>query len=286
MPRPAKEPRIDRFLAGAVPGISVERARALIAEGRVRIRGKVVKAARKLWGGEEIELELPEVRAASRVEGPALSILFEDERFVVIDKPSKLVVEPEPGQISVVELLASQRTGFSVAGEALPGVAHRIDKDTTGCLILAKTDEALSRLKEAFESKGVEKTYLAIVLGSPEQSARLEGPYGRDPENPRKYTTRVESARRATLSFKVLSRAGDLSLLEVRLETGRTHQIRVQLSEAGFPLIGDPVYGTRESREHELAAKIGRIALHAWKLKIPALGIDVEAKAPFELRVE
>lgn len=276
-------PRLDAFLASAVPGLSLERARALLAQGRVRVNGKVAKPARRLWGGEAVELDLPGPAAAPRVEGPRLPVLYQDPLLVVVDKPAGLVVEEDGAAATVVTLLAAQLQGFDVGGRALPGVAHRLDRDTTGCLALARTDEGLARLQRAFAEKRVDKRYLALVLGAPADEARLDTPYGRDPRDPRRFTTRVQSARRARLTWRTRQRFAGVALLELELDTGRTHQIRVQLAEAGLPLLGDPVYGTPAARAHPAAKALGRVALHAARLTLTGVAereLAVEAPLP------
>ncbi len=284
VPREAAGERLDKHLSKQVPGLSLERARTLISQGRVRIRGKQCQPTRKLWGGEEIELELPPPRAAPRrtVEGPELPVLHDDEALVIVDKPPGLVVEPGGAEASVVELLAARLPPFDVEGVARPGVVHRLDRETSGCLVLARTDAAVAALDRAFQEKRVDKRYWTLVLGETPEQGRLEGPYGRDPENPRKYTTRVRSARRAALSFEVRERLVGATLLEVRLETGRTHQIRVQLSEAGHPVLGDAIYGPQEARAHPAAQALGRQALHALRLTLPHpfTGKDLRVEAP------
>jgi 23S rRNA pseudouridine1911/1915/1917 synthase len=286
VPRGAAGERLDKHLAANIPGLSLERARELIAKGHVRIRGKTCQPTRKLWGGEEVEVERPAPRrapAASRsAEGPALPVLHDDAALVVVDKPPGLVVEPSPSEPSVVGLLAARLPPFDVEGLAQPGVVHRLDRETSGCLALARTDAAVAALNLAFNEKRIDKRYLVLVLGEASESGRLEGPYGRDPENPRKYTTRVRSARRAALSFEVRERLKGATLLEVKLETGRTHQIRVQLSEAGHPVLADGLYGPREAREHPAAQAIGRQALHARSLSLPhpATGEALRVEAP------
>lgn len=273
---------VERWLSRAVPGISLERARALLAEQRVRICGKVARAGRKLWGDEEVELELPApARIAADMGGPALPVLFESPQALVVDKPAGVVVEPDGHNPSVVELLAAQRAGFDVEGQAAPGIVHRLDRDTTGCVVVARTDEGAAALRAAFEAGQVDKEYLALVLGAPAAEARLEGPYGRSKEDPRRYTTQVKSARRAALRYACVERlaSGSAALLRVFLETGRTHQIRVQLAEAGLPLLGDPLYGTREAREHPAARAAGRILLHAERLALRG-GFDCRARVP------
>ena len=286
VPRDAGPQKLDQFLKSAFPGVSLEYARRLLSDGRVRIRGKLPKPMRKLWGGEEVEVDFPAAAAAPRVQGTHLKALFESPEFLVLDKPAGLVVEPEGRAPCIVTLAASQFRGFDVLGAAVPGVAHRLDRETSGCLALAKTDAALANLQAAFVEKRVNKRYLALVLGIPPETSSLEGPYSRDPENPRKFTTRFASARRASLTFQVRERLSDCTLVEVKLETGRTHQIRVQLSEAGFPLLGDSVYGTEASIQHPAARALGRLALHAHSLAItfpaPASPISVNAALPSE----
>jgi len=266
--------RLDRFLARAL-SVKVERARELVAQGRVRIRGRTCSPHRKLFGGEEVEVARPAPRAAAPAAGePPLPLLHDDADCLVVDKPPGLPVEPSrPGAPSVVG--AASRLGrFDVGGRALPGLAHRLDRDTSGCLLLARHDRAVAALKAAFEAGRVEKTYLALVAGQPPEEGRLDTPYGRDPADPRRFTTRVASVRRARLGFAVRERLGGAALLEVRLETGRTHQIRVQLAEAGYPVIGDAVYGVTH-------ALLGRQGLHAWRLAFPApAGTAVAVEAP------
>ncbi|GEJ58222.1 RluA family pseudouridine synthase [Anaeromyxobacter diazotrophicus] len=271
--------RLDRFLARAL-SVQVERARALVAQGRVRIRGRTCSPHRKLFGGEEVEVTRPAPRAAAAAaDEPALAALFDDPDCLVVDKPAGLPVEPaRPGAPSAVG--AASRLGrFDVAGRALPGLAHRLDRDTSGCLLLARHDRALAALKGAFEAGRVEKSYLALVAGTPPDEGRLDTPYARDPADPRRFTGRVASARRARLRYRVRERLRGAALVEVRLETGRTHQIRVQLSEAGYPVLGDAVYGVA-------APGLARQALHAWRLAFPApsgAAVAVEAPVPADL---
>ncbi|QSQ13775.1 RluA family pseudouridine synthase [Myxococcus landrumensis] len=287
VPREVAGERLDRFIAKHVPGFSLERARALIESGGVRIRGKKCQPTRKLWGGESLEIELPRPKATfipSSVEGPRLTVLHDDAALVIVDKPPGLVVEREGRDASVADLLAVQRPPFDVEGQAMPGVVHRLDRETSGCLAFARTDDAAAALLRAFQEKRVDKRYWTLVLGNPPESGRLEGPYARDPDNPRRFTTRIPSARRAALSFQVRERLHGAALLEVDLDTGRTHQIRVQLSEAGFPVLADSLYGTDAAREHPAAKALGRQALHAFQLEIPSpltqQQVQVQAELP------
>jgi 23S rRNA pseudouridine1911/1915/1917 synthase len=265
--------RLDRFLSREL-AIPVERARALASQGRVRIRGRECSPLRKLFGGEEIVVERPAPRREAAV-GPALEVLHDDADCLVVSKPPGLPVEPaRPGAPSAIG--AAARLGrFDVAGRAAPGLPHRIDRDTSGCLLLARTDRALAALKRAFEEGTVEKSYLALVAGAPPDAGALDTAYGRSPSDPRRFTTCLSSPRRARLSWTVERRLRDGALLRVVLDTGRTHQIRVQLAEAGYPVLGDAIYG----RPSEA---IARQALHAERLAFPrpSDGARVEVSAP------
>ncbi|NPD24110.1 RluA family pseudouridine synthase, partial [Corallococcus exiguus] len=183
---------------------------------------------------------------------------------------------------SVVGLLAARCPPFDVEGVVQPGVVHRLDRETSGCLALARTDDAVAALLKAFQEKRVDKRYQTLVLGRPPDTGHLEGPYARDPKDPRRFTTRVPSARRAALTFTVRERFREGALLDIDLDTGRTHQIRVQLSEAGFPVLGDSLYGTEEARKHPAALAVGRQALHAWRLEVPSSATDqlIQVESP------
>lgn len=270
--------RLDAFLARALPALGKAGVQRLLDQGRVRVDGTKAKLLRRIRGGETVELDLPPPRPLPRVEGPKLEVLFDDAALLVVNKPANLVVEPEGNQPSLVALAATQFSGFDVGGLAAPGVAHRLDRNTTGCIALAKTDEALAALERAFVEKRVDKEYLALVGGAPPDTGSFDTPYARDPKDPRRYTTRVESPRRARLSFKTLERFENAALVEVSLDTGRTHQIRVQLSEAGFPVLGDERYGG-----HPLDRLVPRHALHAGHLRIEGV-LDVRAPLPADLQ--
>lgn len=278
VPREAAGERLDRFLARAL-AVRVERARELVARGEVRIRGKVPAVHRKLFGGEDVEVARLEpsrpARAAATAE-PALLVLHDDADVLVVSKPAGLAVLPtRAGGPSAAGAAAARLGRFDVAGRAAPGLPHRLDRDTSGALLLARTDRALARLNEAFDRGEVEKEYLAVVAGRPPPAGELDTPYGRSPSDPRRFTTRVASPRRARLRFEVARPLAGATLLRVVLDTGRTHQIRVQLAEAGYPVLGDAVYGVP-------SPVIGRQALHAERLAFPrpSDGARVEVHAP------
>ena len=181
-----------------------------------------------------------------------LTILFRDALLAVVDKPAGLAVDED-----VLPLAA--RALAPPGGRAWPRIVHRLDRGTSGCLLFALTKSAEQALKRAFDAGAVEKTYLALVRGAPPEMLRLDTPYGPDPRDRRRYTTRIETPRRARLAARVVERRGDATLLEVMLDTGRTHQIRVQLAEAGFPVVGDDTYGVPGER----------LMLHAHRLSFP-----------------
>lgn len=284
VPREARGQRLDLFLSRTVPGFNIDRAHLLLAQGHVLIDGKRAQGTRKLWGGEALEVAIPSPRSLEKVEGPRIPILFDDARLLVVNKPAGYTVAPEPGQVSIVDLVAAQSTGFDVGGLAEPGVVHRLDRETSGCLLLARTDSAVAELQAAFEARRLEKRYLALVLGHPPPEGSFDTPYARNPNNPRLYTTHERSARRARLSYRVLEQHSDAARVEIHLETGRTHQIRAQMSDAGFPVLGDPLYGNRETRDHPAALALERMALHAWKLALHeapgSAGFAAEAPVP------
>jgi 23S rRNA pseudouridine1911/1915/1917 synthase len=278
VPRERAGERLDRFLAAAL-AVPVERARALVSGGRVRIRGRTCSPHRKLFGGEEVVVVRPPPRAVAEA-GPALLALYDDADVLVVAKPAGLPVEPSRAGAPSAVGAACRLGTFDVAGRAAPGLPHRLDRDTSGCLLLARTDRALAALKRAFEEGRIEKEYLALVAGAPPDAGALDTAYGRSPADPRRFTTRVASARRARLSWTVERRLDGAALLRVVLGTGRTHQIRVQLAEAGFPVLGDAVYGAP-------SGAIARQALHAARLAFPrpsdGARVEVRADVPEDL---
>lgn len=244
---PDASPRLDAFLTRALPAVPKPELLKLLAAGKVRVNGKVAKPLRRIVGGEQVEVDDGRPDAASApLDRGRWRVLHDDAAMFVIDKPSGLVIEPG----------------------AVPGglIVQRLDKDTTGCLVLAKTNDAMVALQRAFEEKRIKKTYLALVWGAPPETGKLDTPYGRNPDDPRRYTSRVSSPRRARLSWVKREQFATAALLEIDLDTGRTHQIRAQLSDLGHPLLGDWLYGTAEARA--AGESIGRIPLHAWKLRI------------------
>jgi 23S rRNA pseudouridine1911/1915/1917 synthase len=285
-------------LVRLAPDLSRARAQRLVGEGHVLVDGHPAKPSARLRGGERLELVLAAPPPSGLVaQDLPLSVIHEDGDLLVLDKAPGMVVHPARGTPSgtVVNALLHRLGQAALPGER-PGLVHRLDKDTSGCLVVAKRDAALVALQEAFKARTVEKTYLALCHGVPPPSGRLDTPYGRHPTDRTRFTGRVEGSRRAVTEWTVLERFGDrASLLEVALETGRTHQIRVHLSEGGHPLLADAVYGGRR-REARLGADdpvrlaaeaLGRQGLHAWRLAFdqPRTGrrLRVEAPLPADL---
>jgi 23S rRNA pseudouridine1911/1915/1917 synthase len=290
VPDGAGQQRVDRFVAD-VAGLSRSYVQRLISAGRLTRDGVALKANSLVGAGDILELEVP---AAVRldVEGEAipLEIAYEDADLLVVNKPHGLVVHPSPGHDSgtLVNALLGRAAGAEyggIAGVRRPGIVHRLDRDTSGLLIVAKTDIAQASLMAQLKARRVKKTYLALVQGSVSAAiGRIEAPIGRDP----KLRTRmavVNDGRASTTGYRVRERFAGWTLLEVDLITGRTHQIRVHLEAIGHPIAGDPVYGTGTSRRGPDGLE--RLFLHAWRLEFtsPSGGelIRVTAELPAEL---
>ncbi|HET6412000.1 MAG TPA: RluA family pseudouridine synthase [Anaeromyxobacter sp.] len=291
--------RLDVALTRLAPDLSRARAKRLLEEGRVRLAGRRVRAAARLRPGEVISLEVPPPEPSSlEAENLPLAVLYEDPDLLVLDKAAGMVVHPARGspRSTVVNALLYRLSEGSGAPPRL-GLVHRLDKDTSGCLLVARTGAALQALQAQWKGRTVEKVYLAICHGELPAQGRLDTPYGRHPRDRTRFTGRVPSERRARTRWRVLERFGSrASLAEVRLETGRTHQIRVHLAEAGHPLLSDAVYGgtRREARlpaedpVRRAAAAVGRQALHAARLAFehPRTGrlMSFEAPLPADLK--
>ena len=241
--------RLDRWLASAMGDLSRSRVKALIEAGQVTRDGVVTRdPSEAVRPGARYALTLPPPAPATpAAQKMDLAVLYEDEHLLVLDKPAGLVVHPAPGNLDgtlVNALLAHAGEDLPVIGGAVrPGIVHRLDKDTSGVMVVAKTDRAHQALSEAFASRDLERAYLALVWGVPAQAAfRIEAPIGRHPVD-RKRMAVVPKGKPAATKVRLLRAHGAAAaLVECRLETGRTHQIRVHLSHAGHPLVGDPLY--------------------------------------------
>jgi 23S rRNA pseudouridine1911/1915/1917 synthase len=281
--------RLDRAIAASLPELSRSRVQALLEAGRVQVDGKPGRAALRLKGGETLSVTIPPPEPAiPEPEDLPLTVLHEDRDLLVLDKPAGLVVHPAAGHArgTLVNALLHHVKGLSGVGGVLrPGIVHRLDKETSGCLVVAKNDAALQALQRAFQARSVEKTYLALVHGQPPDTGRLETLHARHPRDRKRFTGRAKTGKPAVTTWRVRTRLDGAAFVEVGLETGRTHQIRVHLSEMGHPLLGDALYGgTRKGDAHVRAVQtsLGRQALHAWKLVFPhpRTGKVVRCEAP------
>ena len=288
--------RLDRFLAARLPEVSRSRLQSLIAEGRVRVNGATTtRASRKVTAGEVVELELPPPKPLELTpEDIPLDIVFEDEHLIVLNKPAGLVVHPAAGHESgtLVNALLHhvEKTGgrlSGIGGVERPGIVHRLDKDTSGLLVIAKTEKAHKHLSEQFATHGrdgrLHRAYLALAWGAPRlPTGSIDAPIGRHPKDRTRMAVRHhdESARQAITHYEVLetfpadAERPAASLLRCTLETGRTHQIRVHLAHIGHPVMGDPLYArTHAASANRLSPdartaldKLNRQALHAAEL--------------------
>ena len=268
--------RLDRALAAAVPTLSRERLKALIRSGAVELGGQPLRdPATKVRGEEAMRVAVPAPAAAhNEPQAIPLEIVFEDEHLLVVDKPAGLVVHPAAGNFdgTLVNALLHHCHGSlsGIGGVARPGIVHRIDKDTSGLLVVAKTDVAHEGLARQFAAHSIDRRYLAIVNGIPTVSeGKVDAPLARSATN-RKKIAIVEGSRgkRAVTHWRRLNLLRDAALMECRLETGRTHQVRVHMASIGHPLLGDPVYG-RSGKTHGKLLKqlqFERQALHAAEL--------------------
>ncbi len=290
--------RLDDYLARQLHGLSRSRVQHLIEEGFVAVCGGRPKTGQRLKKGQVVEVRVPEPRPAALIPEPlALEVVFEDEVIVVVNKPPGLVVHPAPGHATgtlVQGLLHRCPDLEGVGGFKRPGLVHRLDKDTSGLMVIAKTDQAHHALSRAFKTRRVGKTYLAVLLGRPPwREKEIEAPIGRHPVRRKKMAV-IPGGREAKSRFKVMRElSGPLSLVEVALLTGRTHQIRVHAAHLGHPVLGDPLYGSR-SREKNLvgpakawASRIKRQMLHAFRLSFdhPLSGdrLSFEGEMPSEM---
>ena len=284
--------RLDRWLAGRLPELSRVRLQALIEAGRVRVDGAVRKAAARLAGGERVAVEIPPPAAEELVPEPtALSVVFEDAHVLVVEKPAGIVVHPGAGHARgtlAAALLAHAPEVAGVGGPRRPGIVHRLDKDTSGLLVVAKSKAAYDALVAQLARRSVTRRYLAVVHGRVRaDEGVIDRPIGRHPRDRVRMAVRpTGQGRRAVTRYRVLERLRGFTLLEVSLETGRTHQIRVHLASLGHPVAGDDVYGGR--RREPLPTPLEGLALHAVRLAFvhPATGRPLEFASPVPARIE
>ena len=274
--------RLDVFLVRQQPELSRAHVQKLIASGEVLVDGRARKANFKLKAGASVSLKLPEAAPIEvKPEDIPLDILYEDEDIIVVNKARGMVVHPEAGVDSgtlVNALLFHCHDLSGINGEIRPGIVHRLDKDTSGVMVAAKNDKAHLNLAEQIGTKTAHRSYLAVVHGNiKEEAGIIKGDIGRHPTDRKRMAIVQENGKPAVTHFKVLERFGDYTLVECRLETGRTHQIRVHMTSIGHPLVNDPKYGRCKS-----PFGIKGQALHSRQLtlKHPATGEEMTFEAP------
>jgi 23S rRNA pseudouridine1911/1915/1917 synthase len=262
--------RLDVFLSQEIADVSRSQLARQIGQAAVTVNGAAGVPSRKLHAGDVIVWEPPPVVATEiAAEAISLTIVHEDQWLVVVDKPAGLVVHPAPGHEAgtlVNALLAHCKDLRGIGGELRPGIVHRIDKDTSGLLVVAKDDATMNALGAAFKAHTIERVYEALVAGAPPgASGRIDTFYGRDPRERKKFSSRVRSGKRAVTNWRLTEKFAGAARMEARLETGRTHQVRVHLAALGCPLLGDKVYGRppRDLAVRAIADVLGRQALHA-----------------------
>ena len=271
--------RLHVFLSRAVAGLSRSQARRLIDDGLVTVDGTPERPSYRVPGGAHVAATLPPAAEAEPVaERIPLTVIYQDEDVIVVDKPPGLTVHPAPGHRSgtlVNALLALAPELATLRDRIRPGIVHRLDRDTSGLLVVARNERARDGLIRQLKQREVSKTYLALVQGVPQPpQGTIEAPIGRHPRNRKKMAV-VAGGREAETRYRLRETVGGFALLEVEPVTGRTHQIRVHLAAIGHPVVGDAVYGKRS----EL---VGRQFLHAWRLALdlPSSGRRVEFESP------
>jgi 23S rRNA pseudouridine1911/1915/1917 synthase len=280
-----RDVRLDKYVCQQLPELSRARVQKLIADGRITVNGQPARPGLKLNTGDRLKVAIPPTPPEQLLpEAVPLDIIYEDDDLLVVDKPAGLTVHPTPGHTShtLVNALLAHFPHLADIGDWLrPGIVHRLDKDTSGLMLVAKNSKAQADLIGQFKSHSVTKAYLVLVKGrlTPENGI-IEAAIGRDPRHRQRMAV-VAGGREARTEYQVIKYIGDYTLLEVRPETGRTHQIRVHLGAIGFPVVGDKVYGVR-------SPFLSRQFLHACRLgfSLPSTGEYVEFKSALPADLE
>jgi 23S rRNA pseudouridine1911/1915/1917 synthase len=281
--------RLDLYLASRLPDLSRTRIQELIEDGRVSVGQRLARPAQRVMAGDVIEIEVlprPPLRAAP--EEIALDILYEDADVIVVNKPAGMIVHAGAGASrgTLVNALLHHFGSLSTLGGNLrPGIVHRLDRGTSGAIVVARNDAAHRRLAEQFHSRAVHKTYISLVHGGTRRdSGMIERPIARDPHRRTRMTASLSSGRPAETSWRLLLRIGNFSLIEAEPRTGRTHQIRAHFASTGHPLVGDTLYGApRQARAAgQMLKPLGRVFLHAASLRFahPRTGAVIDVRAP------
>ena len=278
--------RLDRYLSQELSDLSRSRIQQLIEQGHVQINNLICTSKKiNLKTGDLITLEIPAVQPLAIIaENIPLDILYEDDELIIINKPAGLVVHPAPGHPDgtlVNAILAHCPNLPGIGGVQRPGIVHRLDKDTTGAIAIAKTDLAYQHLQAQLQAKTARREYLGLIYGVPKtETGSIDLPIGRNPQDRKRMAivSIEDGGRNAVTHWRVKERFGNYTLIHFQLETGRTHQIRVHSAKMGHPLVGDPIY----SSGHSLGVNLPGQALHAWKLQLqhPVSGDLVEVTAP------
>ena len=284
--------RVDRFVADAT-GLSRSYVQKLISDGRLTAGGEPLRANAIVGPGAELRLDVPPPVPLDLAPAPEIpvDVVYEDGDLLIVDKPAGLVVHPAPGHSAdtLVNALLARAGGAEyggIAGVTRPGIVHRLDRDTSGLLMVAKHDAAQASLMAQLKARRIKKTYLALVQGSVSAAVgRIEAPIGRDPKHRTRMAV-VPDGRPSVTGYRVRERFAGWTLLELDLVTGRTHQIRVHLDAIGHPVAGDPVYGGATARRGP--AGLSRMFLHAWRLELtaPSDGHLIRATAPLPDELE
>jgi 23S rRNA pseudouridine1911/1915/1917 synthase len=283
--------RLDRYLVAQLPELSRTRIQELISEERVLVAGHPARASHRVAEGESVQIEvLSRPPLAAEAEDIPIELLYEDEDIVVVNKPAGMIVHSGAGQSRgtlVNALLHRLGTLSTTAGPIRPGIVHRLDRGTSGTLVVARNDAAHRSLSEQFGAREVEKIYLTLVHGRmAEESGSITLPVARDLLRRTRMTTKRREGREARTDWRVIARVGRFTLLEIQLHTGRTHQIRVHLSAAGHPVVGDAVYGAPREPivQGKKLSKLGRPFLHAARIGFlhPTRGTRVTFRAPLD----
>jgi 23S rRNA pseudouridine1911/1915/1917 synthase len=289
VPAAARGQRLDVMLSAEIAAVSRSQLARHIAEGAVTVNGERAVPSRKVRAGDVVTWSPPPpVPVEVRAQDIPLRVVHEDRWLVVIDKPPGLVVHPAPGHEEgtlVNALLAHCQDLRGIGGELRPGIVHRLDKDTSGLLVVAKDDATMAALGAAFKVHRIRRVYEALVVGRPTRSeGRIDTLHGRDPRDRKKFTVKVRVGRRAVTDWRLVEPLGPASRLEAELQTGRTHQVRVHFAALGCPLLGDQTYGRppRDPALRQVAEALGRQALHARTLGFthPGTGQWLELHAP------
>lgn len=280
--------RLDRFLAGRLAELSRAAVQRLMDQEQITVNGRPVKAGYKVRPGDLVVVSLPAGEPHGlAAEAIPLAVVYEDEALLVVDKPAGMVVHPAPGHQggTLVNALLAHYPDLAAGSEGWPGIVHRLDRDTSGLLLVAREEKVRLALQRQFKARRVRKAYLALLDGCLQPAwGRIEAPLGRDPRRRQRFAV-VPGGREAVTAYRVLERftrqtgpsAGDYTLVEAEPKTGRTHQIRVHFASIGHPVVGDRVYGRRRT-----PLPVPRQFLHAWRLEFthPLDGQRIELEAP------